>query len=255
MLFRKQGFPEESELVMCTVTGVQPNSIFARLDEYGKTGMIHISEVSPGRIRNIRDFVREGKVIVCKVLRVNQERGHIDLSLRRVSEGMRRKKVNETKQEQKSEKILEFLAAKTKKPFEDLYRDIFEKISKKYPLLHLCFEDVSADAFNLEEAGIDKKIASELTALVKERIKPPRIEVRREVSLTTYAPNGVEIIKDILAEFEKQCEVSYLGGGKYSLSIVSNDYKEANKKIEEIEKRIEQKAREKEVKLEIAAEK
>ena len=92
MYYRKEGMPEESELVMSTVTKIQYNAIFVNLDEYDKTGMIHISEISPGRIRNIRDFVREGKKIVCVVLRVNQERGYIDLSLRRVGEGQRRKK-------------------------------------------------------------------------------------------------------------------------------------------------------------------
>src|SRR3989338_5359313 len=81
MLLKKEGFPEEDELVMCTVTQVQFHSVFVILDEYDKGGMIHISEVSPGRIRNIRDFVREGKKVVCKVLRVNKEKGHIDLSL------------------------------------------------------------------------------------------------------------------------------------------------------------------------------
>ena len=93
MLYKKQGFPEESELVMCTVSNIQYHSVFADLDEYGRQGMIHISEISPGRIRNIRDYVKEGKKIVCKVLRVNSERGHIDLSLRRVNEAQRKNKI------------------------------------------------------------------------------------------------------------------------------------------------------------------
>ncbi|MEK6869062.1 MAG: S1 RNA-binding domain-containing protein, partial [Nanoarchaeota archaeon] len=49
MLLKKEGFPEEDELVMCTVTKVQFHSVFVTLDEYDKGGMIHISEVSPGR--------------------------------------------------------------------------------------------------------------------------------------------------------------------------------------------------------------
>ncbi|MBI2651000.1 hypothetical protein HYX01_00865 [Candidatus Woesearchaeota archaeon] len=52
MLLQKKGFPEEDELVMCTVLKVQYHSVLVGLDEYGKNGMIHISEVSPGRIRN-----------------------------------------------------------------------------------------------------------------------------------------------------------------------------------------------------------
>ena len=64
MLYRRLGFPEDGELVLCTVTKVQSHSVFVRLDEFDKGGMIHISEVSPGRIRNIRDFVIEDKIIL-----------------------------------------------------------------------------------------------------------------------------------------------------------------------------------------------
>ena len=132
MLLKKEGFPEEDELVMCTITKVQFHSVFAQLDEYDKSGMIHISEVSPGRIRNIRDFVKEGKKVVCKVLRVSPEKGHIDLSLRRVGETQRRNKVDELKQEQKAEKILEFVAKDLNVPLKKLFEDVTNSISKKY---------------------------------------------------------------------------------------------------------------------------
>ena len=92
MLLNKKGFPEEGELVLCKVTKVSYSSVFANLEEYGKHGMIHISEVSPGRIRNLNDYVKLGKMVVCKILRVNQEKGHIDLSLRRVNENQKRRK-------------------------------------------------------------------------------------------------------------------------------------------------------------------
>ena len=111
MLYRREGIPEDEEIILCKVTKLFPNSVFVDILEYpGKQGMIHISEISPGRIRNIRDFVVEGKKVVCKVLGVNKERGHIDLSLRRVNENQKRIKINEIKQEQIAEKIVEMIA-------------------------------------------------------------------------------------------------------------------------------------------------
>ena len=110
MLLKKQGFPQEGELVLCTVTKIFGHSVFVTVDEYNRSGMINISEVSPGRIRNLRDFVVEGKKIVCFVLRVNQEKGHIDLSLRRVNDNQKRKKLESMQLEQKAEKMLEFVA-------------------------------------------------------------------------------------------------------------------------------------------------
>ena len=97
MLFKKKGLPEEGELVLSTVTKIFGHSVFVHIEDYNKQGMVHISEISPGRIRNLRDYVVEGKKIVTVVLRVNKEKGHIDLSLRRVSENQRRKKNEDLK--------------------------------------------------------------------------------------------------------------------------------------------------------------
>ena len=114
MLLKKQGLPEDDELVLCTVTKIHFHSVFVNLDEYNMSAMIHISEIAPGRIRNIRDFVVEGKVIVCKVLRVDRERGHVDLSLRRVNDSQKRLKLEVIKKQQKVEKIVEQVAKQLK---------------------------------------------------------------------------------------------------------------------------------------------
>src|SRR6056297_2999859 len=114
MYYKKTGFPEEGDLVFATVSNVQYNSVFVKIEDYDRQGLIHISEVSPGRIRNIRDYVKEGKMVVCKVIKIDEVKGHIDLSLRRVTEMQKRAKTDERKQEQKAENIIEMLANKLK---------------------------------------------------------------------------------------------------------------------------------------------
>ena len=191
MLLKKEGFPEESELVLCTVTKIFHHGVFANLDEYNKGGMIHISEVSPGRIRNIRDFVKEEKKIVCKVLRIDSERGHIDLSLRRVNEGQKKEKVNEIKQEQKAEKIVEFVAKKFDMDLKKLYDDVSSKIFKKYDLLFLCFEDVVKGEASLEKLGIDKKIADVLGFKTSHTIKDAVSDIKNAFE-KGLLPNSLE---------------------------------------------------------------
>lgn len=237
MLLLKTGYPEDGELVICTVTKIFHHSVFAELDEYKKPGLIHISEVSPGRIRNIRDFVREGKKVICVVLKVTEEKGHIDLSLRRVNESQKRKKNDQIKHEQKSEKIIEFVAKTHHKDFNDLYRNIFQKISKNYSTLYECFYDISAGTADLEQLGVDKIIAKDLTELIKLRMKPPEIFLKGKFSIKIYIPNGVDVIKKALLKGEslyEKAEIKYEGAGKYALVIQDIDYKDAEKKLEKI---------------------
>jgi translation initiation factor 2 subunit 1 len=231
MLLLKEGFPEESEIVLCTVTSVRYNSVFAKLNEYNnKSGMIHISEVSPGRIRNIRDYVKEGKVIVCKVLKINKERGYIDLSLRRVNESQRRSKIEEMKKEQKAEKIVEFVAKSLKKDFKNFYKELTDIIFEEYNLLSSCFEDVVEKKITLEEIGIDKKTAKELTHVIEERIKPEEVIIKGNLNLVSYAPNGVEIIKEAIKKgIQDNVKILYMGAGNYRIRVVASDYKEAEK--------------------------
>lgn len=244
MLLKREGFPEEDELVMCTVTKVQFHSVFANLDDYGKSGMIHISEVSPGRIRNIRDYVKEGKKVVCKVLRINTERGHIDLSLRRVTETQKRKKVDEIKQEQKAEKILEFVAKDLNLDVKKLFEEIITNISKKYDSLYEFFQEVVTDSNAIKDAGIDAKTAKNLEEAIKSRIKEVSVKIEGKLKLTSYAANGVDVVKEALKKAieigEENISIKYLGAGSYNLIVNAKDYKEAEKLLKDaLEKALE----------------
>ncbi|MEA2037396.1 MAG: translation initiation factor IF-2 subunit alpha [Nanoarchaeota archaeon] len=234
MLLKKKNFPEEEELTLCTVTKVFHHGVFVDMDEYGKGGMIHISEVSPGRIRNIRDYVKEGKKVVCKVLRIDTEKGHIDLSLRRVNEGQKKGKINEIKQEQKAEKIIEFVAKQFNMDVKKLYEELSSKILEKYDLLHYCFEDIVKGEFSLGGLDIDKEKAEALTKLVMERMKPQEVFVGGELKLRSYMPDGVDVIKNTLKKAVQggNIDLTYEGGGLYAIRSKANEYKDAEKILE-----------------------
>src|SRR3972149_8604000 len=95
---------EEGDIVLCTVDRIVGTTVFVHIEGNGE-GSIVFSEVAPGRIRNIRDYVVPKKKIVCKVLRISNS-GHIDLSLRRVSQKESKEVREKAKEEQSYEKIL-----------------------------------------------------------------------------------------------------------------------------------------------------
>ena len=237
MFFKKQGFPEEGDLVFATVTSVQYNSVFCQVEEYGRQGLIHISEVNPGRIRNIRDFVVEGKMVVCKVIKVDREKGHIDLSLRRVTEMQKRQKTDERKQEQKAEKIIETLAASMGKPAPQVYADIAKPLLPKYEMLQYAFQDVVETGMSLEKSGVPKEYVQKLDALIREKLKERSVIVSGTLLLRSYEENGLELIKSALIEaskISKKCAIKYLGAGAYSVEVEAKDYKEAEKILKDV---------------------
>ncbi|MBW3014829.1 translation initiation factor IF-2 subunit alpha [Candidatus Woesearchaeota archaeon] len=248
MLLQREGLPEEGEIVLCTVTKIYHHSVFVTLDEFGgKSGMIHISEISPGRIRNIRDFVVEGKKVTCKVLKIDQEKGHIDLSLRRVNEAQKRMKNNEIKQEQKAEKIVEFIAKELKLDTRKLYNQIKEAAFKKYDFLFETFADVVAGNYDLEKLNLDKKTTEKLEEVIRQRIKPPEVSIGGTISLVSHEPDGVDVIKEILkkalSKGKDMTEIKFIGAGKYSLKVKAEEYKQAEKILSNILKCIETSAK------------
>jgi len=240
MYYKHEGLPEEDEIVFCKVTKIFPNSVFVDLIEYNDSGMIHISEISPGRIRNIRDYVSVGRQVVCKVLRIDRVKGHIDLSLRRVNTHQRREKLDEIKSETKAETLIKNLAKKLKLEALPLYKQISKEVFKEYSHLFLFFKDIAAGEVTIAEMDIDKKIATELETVVKERFKEPKVIFQGEIFLQTFDSEGLDKVKDTLTKIEKvspNLVVTYLGAGRYKFVLEERDIKLAEsliKKIQEI---------------------
>ncbi|KAF8627541.1 hypothetical protein AX15_004376 [Amanita polypyramis BW_CC] len=86
MRYYEQKYPEVDELVMVQVRQIAEMGAYVKLLEYDNTeGMILLSELSRRRIRSVQKLIRVGRNEVVVVLRVDKEKGYIDLSKRRVS--------------------------------------------------------------------------------------------------------------------------------------------------------------------------
>lgn len=243
MIYKKLNYPEEGSFLICTVKKILPHSIFVDLDEYkNKEGYIHISEIAPGRIRNIRDYVKEGKKIVCKVLDINKEKGYIDLSLRRVSESSKQAKLEEFKQEERAEKILESVAKKLSLTLDDIYKKILVKVIDKYGLLNNFLQDISINGpAVLKDLALSQDISSALLDIVKEKIKQPEVSITYKISLSSYEPDGINAIKTALKKAEDlskknnyNIKIKYISAPKYMLVVTSDNYKSAEKISAEI---------------------
>lgn len=82
-----------------TVTGIESYGIFVSLDEY-YTGLIHISEISHNFVKSVNDYVTIGDVIYTEILDIDEETGHLKLSIKNINykklKNISRKKIPET---------------------------------------------------------------------------------------------------------------------------------------------------------------
>jgi translation initiation factor 2 subunit 1 len=243
MFYKKKGLPEEGDVLLCTVKKILYHSVFVDLDEYERQeGMVHISEIAPGRIRNIRDYVREGKKLVCKVLRINNERRQVDLSLRRVPLSVRKEKNESYKQEQKAEKILEFVAKILKTDIKGMYEKAGYKIMEEYGSLSDCFYEVAEKGDGvLKELGIADDYVKVLAEVIKERIKPPEVQIDGILTLTSAGADGVEDIKkaikvglDLAKKKKYDITVLYMGAPRYRVAVTAPNYKVAERALKEV---------------------
>ncbi len=235
----REKYPEKGELVIATVKSIFRQGAFLTLDEYdNKVGMLPLSEISLKWVRNIRDYVKEGQRVVVLVLRVNPKRGHIDLSLRRVSDAQRKEKLQDVKQRQRAEKLMEFLAKELKLSIGDVNKRIGEKILKKFDSLYSGFEAISADKKLVDKLGIEKKLKKPLIDIVSKTIKAPFVDITGYVELKSYEPDGVDILKEALhriKDYKTRCrvDVSYISAPRYRIKVTARDYKTAERVLRE----------------------
>ncbi|MFB6354114.1 MAG: translation initiation factor IF-2 subunit alpha [Halobacteriales archaeon] len=234
------GWPERGELVVCEVDEIENFGVFCDLAQYDdKRGLIHISEVASGWIKNVRDHVKEGQTVVCKVLDVDESSQQIDLSLKDVNDHQRSETIQQWKNEQKADNWLtialgeeaddatfERVAGELLTEFDTLY-DAFEAAA-----IH--GEEALAD-LDLEEATLDAVVAT-----ARENVSVPYVAVTGYVDLTCPAAAGVDAIKEALKAAEGdgevpeevELEVTYVGAPEYRIRVRAPDYKLAERSLE-----------------------
>jgi translation initiation factor 2 alpha subunit (eIF-2alpha) len=224
---------EEGQIVQCTVKNIEGTSVFVKIEGNGE-GSITTSEISPGRIRNLRDYVFPGKVIVCKVLSIKN--GKVFLSLRRVKPNEKKELLDKINKEKGYIAILKTVLGKEKA------EKIINEITEKKSILDF-FEEAKENRelmkkyFNKEE--------SEKILKILESKKEKSKELKQSFKLLTKKESGIKTIKTILENSCKgsKCNITYLAAGRYLMKIVGDNLKEIQSEINKTTEIIEKEAK------------
>jgi len=233
---KRDDWPEVGELVVASVNTITDYGVYVTLDEYGKEGFLHISEISSSWVKNIRDFVREGEKVILKVLRVDPEKGHIDLSLRRVTKREKREKMLLWKQNKKAESLIRSLSQRLKIPLKDLYEKVWIPLEEAFGSAYEGLEKAAREgAEPLQEIGLSRELAEALAEIAKDKIRITSVKVKGILKITCTKPDGVLRIKKALTEAKRvktpnasSIRIYTVSPPKYRVEVNAQDYKTAD---------------------------
>ncbi len=72
---------EIGQVIEGKVTGIQPYGAFVAIDG-DMQGLVHISEIMHGYVKDINDHLSVGDTVNVKVIQIDEEKGKISLSIR-----------------------------------------------------------------------------------------------------------------------------------------------------------------------------
>lgn len=254
MVLKREKYPQIGELIVARAETVEKMYVYVRLEDYAGSGfqdrargMIHISELANRWIRNISNYVKMNQRVVLKVLRVNPEKGHIDLSLRRVNSEQKAATLNEWKYEIKADNLFRILAKSIEITIEEVYAKIGFPLIDAYGDIHTAFEEIKEKGLTeIDFLEISENWKNEVFQLIDQNVQLTQVEVEGIFEIVVYEGNGIETIKKAIkkAKAIKKGKLSdfnfhYIGAPVYSVKIVADNYPAAEKNLKKIIKSIE----------------
>ena len=236
---RTSEFPEEGELVVSTVQSVKSFGAFVTLDEYGnKEGFVHVRDVATGWVKYIRDYIREGQKVVCKVVGVDTSKGHIDLSLKSVNEHQRREKIQQWKNETKADKLMEIVAERLSITAQEAHDRFGHLLVDTFGSLYAAFEQCTANGEALEENELQGDWTEAFIQVARENVAPPFVQISGIIELKCPGSEGVDCIKKALITGIEtggdNVSVQYVGAPRYRVVVTAPDYKTAEEDLKTV---------------------
>ena len=228
--------PEEGEYIIGRVKEVKDFGANLELLEYSEQkAFVHISEVASGWVKYIRDFIREGQMVVAKVTKVKKGSNIVDASVRQVSGHRKQEKIRAWKNEQKAMKLLELVSKNSKVKLSTLESELLTQVRDTYGSLYLAFEAAVTDevAFTSQWKG---KWVADFVKMAIDNVTPPHVSIGGTFDLVSYDSKGVEKIRKALMKpravnEDTTLKITSNGSPSYRISVKAPNYKQAEDEL------------------------
>jgi len=206
-------FPEVDSVVMVQVMSIAEMGAYVQLLEYNNIeGLVLLSELSRKRIRSITKIIKVGRKEPVLVLRVDQEKGYIDLSKRRVSP----EDIAACDERFTKSKMVHSIMRHTAETLEVELETVYKAIG--WPLYRIYGH--AFEAFKLmisEQEAVVKRLEAfhggaipdstprtleVLMTNIRRRMTPQPLKIRSDIELTCFQYGGIAHIQDAMRAAE-----------------------------------------------------
>nr|WCZ58618.1 translation initiation factor 2 subunit alpha [Andalucia godoyi] len=233
--FYKNQYPKEGQNVVVVVRSIQDMGAYVSLLEYGNVeGMILMSELSRRRIRSISKLIRVGRQEVVQVLRVDPDKGYIDLSKSKVKPEeafLVEEKFNHARTVQSilratAEKFTRDIQTESDPAKKQALKDKFGNITLPFLCEHVSwplyehpkFANLDCPAYRAFEysvahpeevftpqlcQSIPDEVIEYIKADIGRKLKAQPIRLRADMNLTCFSFDGIEAIRYALIRGEE----------------------------------------------------
>lgn len=193
-------------MVMVNVRAIAEMGAYVYLLEYNNIeGMILLSELSRRRIRSINKLIRVGKTEPVVVIRVDKEKGYIDLSKRRVSAEDVEKCTERFAKAKAVNSILRHVADilnfEANEQLEELYQKTawhFEEKYKSKAAAYDVFKQAVIDPSILDECGLEDQTKEVLLNNIRRKLTSQAVKIRADIECACYEYEGIDAVKEAL---------------------------------------------------------
>lgn len=208
--FYEKEFPEKGDIVIVKVKRVAEMGAYVSLLEYsGLEGMILMSELSKRRIRSVKKIVRVGRHEVVLVLRVDKEKGYIDLSKKRVAPEEILRCEERFSKSKRVHQIICHVAQKHHMRVDDLNRIITWPLQKTYGHALNAFKNPEFLTTIIHTFDLSDEVKQSLIADIKLRLASHTMKMRARVDVWCYGPDGVEAVRAALMKAKEVISAGY----------------------------------------------
>jgi len=202
--FYENDFPETDEIVMVRVDRLTETFAYVQLLEYNNLeGIIQFSELSKTRLKSPLKFLKVGKQDEMQVLRVDEEKGYVDLTMKHLNKADEEECQERFRQSKAVDSILRHISVTHRQPLEMLYRNIAWPLARNEKYSHpleALKSSIKEDTSVLDELQLDPDIKKELLRVITRRFQ--KIISKLKLKLKLHALEEMEL-KELFQLFKQ----------------------------------------------------